>query len=143
MWAVLGSLVDAIHALLMVVWVAGMPLLFWHRWPRLTRAYAIYAVTFAGISQISRKLLGECFITTIARYFWEHGSPPRGADIDEWFTVRFSQAVFHMTPSHRSVVIVSEALIVVTAIGILVSRRHLRRVDEPQALPAAPQGPRA
>ena len=33
----LASVVDAIHALVMVLWVLGLPLLFWHRWPRLMK----------------------------------------------------------------------------------------------------------
>ncbi len=103
MFPVLGSLVDFLHALLMVAWVAGLPLLFWRRHPRLSRLYAVYAVVFIVLNQGSRLFLGECFLTTLSRYLWEHGgAPPRSAP-DEWFTVRVALAVFHLTPSHRSI----------------------------------------
>lgn len=122
MWQVLGSSIDFVHALLMVAWIAGLPLLFFRRHPRLTRAYGIYAIAFIVISQISQLLLGECFLTTLARFFWEHpsaGSMPEANH--DWFTVRLAKAVFDMSPTKRSVVIASEALILVTAAGVLVS----------------------
>jgi hypothetical protein len=111
----------------MVGWVAGLPLLFWHRFPRATRWYAIYAVVFIVINQGSRFLLGECFLTTIARMLWEHGgAPPRTAP-GEWFTVRMAMMVFHLIPSHRSIKLLSELLIFVTAVGMLVSMRRARK----------------
>jgi len=130
MFPILGSLVDFLHALLMVAWVAGLPLLFWHRSPRATRWYAIYAVAFIVLNQASRLVLGHCFLTSLASWLWEHGgAPPRSAP-DEWFTVRVATAVFHLTPSHRSITLISEVLIGVTAIGMLWS---LRRVHQREA----------
>lgn len=123
MWAFLGSFVDLVHALTMAMWVAGMPLLFWHRWPRLTRIYGLYAVTFIIVSQTSQWLLGECFFTTIARWCWQRSD---GGGSDEWFTVRVAQAVFKLTPSHRSIAVVSELLILVTAAGVLFAGRRQR-----------------
>jgi hypothetical protein len=124
MWQMLGSVVDAFHALLMAAWVLGLPLLFWPRWPRLTRAYGIYAIGFILGSQASHLLLGECVFTRLARFFWELPGPgdPR-ASSREWFTVRLAEAVFHLTPSHRSIVLVSEGFILATAVGVLVSLR--------------------
>jgi len=120
MWASLAAGVDFVHALIMAAWVAGLPLLFWHRWPRLSRAYGIFAVAFIAVSQASHLLLGECFFTTLARWCMSESSSPVSG---EWFTVRAAQAIFHLTPSHRSVVWVSEGLILVTAVGILASHR--------------------
>jgi hypothetical protein len=109
---------DFIHALLITLWIAGLPLLVWHRWPRAARIYAVYAVGFVALSQLSQRLLGECFLTAIALHFWEQ--VPSSAPVSrEWFTVRIAQAVFHLAPSHRSIVHVSEALIVTTAVGVL------------------------
>jgi hypothetical protein len=127
MWATLGASVDFVHAVLMASWVVGMPLLFWHRWPRATRAYAVYAIVFIVINQASRLWLGECLLTTLARACWSRGS--RGAEgaSQEWFTVRLSEAVFRLTPSHGSIKLVSEALILVTAVGMLVWARHCQR----------------
>jgi hypothetical protein len=127
MFAVLGSAVDFLHALLMVAWVAGLPLLFWHRFPRATRWYAVYAVVFIVLNQLSRYFLGECFLTTLARLLWEHGgAPPRTAP-GEWFTVRMAMMVFHLTPSHRSIKLLSELLVFVTAVGMLLSMRRGRK----------------
>jgi hypothetical protein len=123
MWAVLADGVDLIHALLMAAWIVGMPLLFWHRWPRLTRAYSAYAVAFIVVSQASRWLFGECIFTVIALACLRLSS---GAVPDEWFTVRLAQAIFHLAPSHRSIVWVSESLILVTAIGMLLSHKLWR-----------------
>jgi hypothetical protein len=126
MLAVIASAVDAFHALLMVLWVAGLPLLFWHRWRRATVAYGVFALLFAALNQGSNALLGECFLTTLARALWRRaGQPPAG--VDEWFTVRFANAVFHLTPSHRSIKLVTEALIVATAAGTLYAMHRLRK----------------
>ena len=125
MWTIVAVGVDFVHALLMAAWVAGLPLLFWHRWPALSRAYGIYAVVFIVFSQASHLLLGECFFTTLARWCLQASSAPVS---DEWFTVRMAQAIFHMAPSHRSVVWVSETLILVTAVGMMVTEiAHRRR----------------
>ena len=126
MWQVLGSMVDVLHALLMAAWVVGLPLLFVRRWPRVTRAYGVYAVSFIVLSQLSQLALGQCFLTTIATRLWKHASASGPAQADEWFTVRLASWVFHLTPSHRAVVLVSEVLILLTALGTLVSLRSLR-----------------
>ncbi len=121
MWEMLGSATDLLHAILMVAWVVGLPLLFVRRWPRLRRGYAIYAVTFVVLSQGSQALLGECFLTTVARWFWEH--PAAGAatpgDVEEWFTVRLAHTVFGMSPARRAITLISEALALATAAGVL------------------------
>jgi hypothetical protein len=122
----LGPVLDATHAALMVAWILGLPLLFWHRWPRLTRAYGIYAVVFVVVSQVSHYMLGECFLTTLARHAWTAGTSQRLRGADEWFTVRFAELVFRLTPSHRVIVLGWEALVVVTAVGVLFSVRRQR-----------------
>jgi len=126
MFPILGSLVDFLHALLMVAWVAGLPLLFWHRYPRATRWYAIYAVVFIVLNQASHLLLGHCFLTSLAAWLWAQGGAPPASAPGEWLTVRIAMAVFHLTPSHRSINILAEALICVTAVGMLVSMRRAR-----------------
>ncbi len=107
----------------MAAWFLGLPVLFWHRWPQVTRWYGVYAVLFVAVSQISQWLLGECFLTAIALYFWEH--VPTSAPVShEWFTVRLAQFVFHATPSHRSITVASEAMIVLAAAATLSSLHH-------------------
>jgi hypothetical protein len=123
MWSLLGASLDLVHALLMAAWVIGLPLLFWRRPPGAARAYGVYAIAFIVVSQGSHLALGECFLTALARACWQHASLS-GASAgvpDEWFTVRLSQAIFRLTPSHQSIKLVSEALILVTSIGVLVS----------------------
>lgn len=126
MFPVLASLVDLAHALFMVAWVAGMPLLFWRRYPRATRWYAVYAIVFIVLNQASKMLLGECFLTTIARFFWEHGGAPPAIAPEEWFTVRIAMAVFHLAPSHQAITVVAQILILVSAVGMLLSLRRQR-----------------
>ena len=135
MIAVLAALLEFLHAVAMTAWVLGLPLLFWHRWPRLTRAYAWYAIAFVVLSQGSQWLLGDCFLTKWTDRLWDLASPPQATRASEWLTVRLAQAIFHLSPSHRAIVIASEALAIVSAAGMLVSRRHLRR---PASLPAMP-----
>ena len=129
MFPILGSLVDFVHALLMVAWVAGLPLLFWHRYPRATRWYAIYAVAFIALNQASHLFLGHCFLTSLASWLWEHGGAPPQRAPDEWLTVRVAMAVFHLTPSHRAINLLAEALILVTALGMLLAMRRARLAD--------------
>jgi hypothetical protein len=125
MWTELGAAIDAAHALLMAAWILGLPLLFWHRWPRLSTAYGVYAVLFVIVTRASHYVLGECFLTNLSRKFWNAGGA--GRETDEWFTVRFSRLIFGLTPSHRVIALASEALVLVTAIGVLVSLHHLRQ----------------
>lgn len=122
MWHVLGALIDFLHALSMVVWVLGLPLLFVRRWPALTKAYGIYAISFIVLSQGSQYVLGECFMTTLARLAWERSSSP--VDPSEWFTVRIAKAVFHLAPPHKIISQISEVLILITAVGALLSIHH-------------------
>jgi hypothetical protein len=129
MGAFLGASIDLIHALLMAAWILGLPLLFWHSWPRLTRAYAFYAIAFVVANQVSFALLGECFLTTLARAGWRSASGSAGpGDTNDWFTVRVAETIFHLTPSHRSIKLVSEALILATAVGILLRSTFDRRL---------------
>ena len=116
MAAALGATIDLLHAALMATWLLGLPLLFLPRWPRLAASYAIYAIVFIVANQVSFLVLGECFLTTLARLCWTRaGSSPSG----EWFSVRAAAAVFGMTPSHLAVRRVSEVLILATAVGVL------------------------
>jgi hypothetical protein len=125
MWSALGATVDVAHALFMAAWVLGLPLLFCHARPRLRRAYALYAVVFISLNLASRAALGECFLTALARACWvraEHGASVPVSQ--EWFSVRLAKAVFQMTPTHASIKMGSEALILVTALGVLSSLRR-------------------
>src|SRR5579859_7453968 len=127
MWQILGASVDAVHALIMVAWIAGFPLLLSTQRPRLTRAYAPFSVAFVVVSQVSRFALGECVFTTLARWLWDHASAVQDAPAasKEWFTVRVSRAIFGMAPSHRAVAVTSEVLSLVTAVGVLFAMRRL------------------
>ena len=137
----IGAFIDLMHALFMVAWVLGLPLLFWHRFPWATRGYALYAIGFVVVNQLSHALLGECFLTALARYAWEHapGSGGSAPVSDEWFTVRFAEAIFHLTPSHRGIKLVSEALIFLTAIGVAFRAlvEHRARTDRAEGLALA------
>jgi hypothetical protein len=122
MWQALGATIDCLHALAMVVWILGLPLLFVRRWPRLTIGYGIYAISFIALSQGSQLILGECFMTSLARLAWQKSSSP--VDVTEWFSVRLAQDVFHLSPSRRVISRIGEALIVATTLGALLSIHH-------------------
>jgi len=126
-FAALGAATDALHALLMLLWVLGLPLLFWHRLPRLSYFYSGFAVLFVVINVISQWVLGECFLTTVSRFFWEHSSGAPPEEVREWFTVRFARWVFHMTPSHSAIQRATEVLIFVCAVGAFYSMHRLLR----------------
>lgn len=114
----LGAFIDVFHALVMIVWIAGLPLLFWHRYPLLSKVYFWYALVFIIINQLSHYLLGQCILTSIASYFW---SKSTGPSTQEWFSVRFAYFIFGLTPSHRGVKVATEILIAIAAIGGLYS----------------------
>ncbi len=132
MWSALGAGVDLMHACAMAVWFLGFPLLFVTRWPHARLVYAVYAVTFIVASQSSMVLLNECFLTTIARWCWAHD--PTQAVSNDWFTVRIARAVFGMSPSRHVISRLSEALVLVTAAGVIISIVRARR---PQPLATA------
>ena len=135
--AVAATFVDFLHALLMVAWIGGVPLFFWHRWPRVSRAYALYAAGFIVANVVSEWVLGECFLTTLTRYFWEHALD-KPAHVDDWFTVRFSELVFGLAPSHRAIKLVGKALIFVSAIGALYTSWHARCSSDAKNVRAHP-----
>lgn len=105
---------DVLHALLMLSWILGLPLLFWHRYPKLSLAYCIYCISFIIVNQVSHYTLGCCIFTTIADWFYAHAGQTMS---DEWFAVRASQFVFGLAPSHRGIKMATEAVIVLAAIG--------------------------
>jgi hypothetical protein len=134
MWQSLAAAVDFAHAVLMAAWVATIPLLFWHRWPRLTRACGVYAIAFIFVSRLSHQVLGECFLTAIARALWRLASPVDGSS-EEWFTVRAARAVFHCAPSHHALSLACEGLILLTAAGALWSLHGWSRATASRAQP--------
>ena len=130
MWTALGVGVDLIHALAMVAWLVGLPLLFVRRWPRARLAYAAYAVLFIVASQASMIVLDECFLTTLTRWCWSHD--PANVVSNDWFTVRLARAVFGMAPSRHVVSRISEALVLATAAGVIVSVLRAHRHAAPR-----------
>jgi hypothetical protein len=119
MWTALGVSVDLIHALAMVAWLVGLPLLFVKRWPRARLAYATYAIVFIVVSQASMIFLHECVLTLATRWFWGHD--PAYVVSNEWFTERLARAVFGMAPSRHVISRLSEVLVLATAAGVLAS----------------------
>jgi hypothetical protein len=75
-----------------------------------------FALTFVAVSLISHELLGECFLTTLARELWTRGGGYRGR---EPFTVLFANAVAGIRPTTRQAVILWELAIFVTSVASL------------------------
>ncbi len=110
-------MVDTLHAIAMVAWVVGLPLLFWHRWPRLSRVFVIYSLAFVSVTWLSHELLGECVLTTLSRELWNaSGLAVRGQSS---FTLRLVDAVAGVHFKERSVVILWEASVFVSSAGML------------------------
>lgn len=126
MYSFLAGIVDFLHAAAMVLWVGGIPLLFWRRWPRLTTFYIYYSIIFIIISQVSDYWLGECFLTTVARALRRLGGT---AEPDRtWFTVRLAEQVFRLRPSEAAVRVVTKVLILIVCVGTLVHMGRTRRI---------------
>ena len=119
MHELLSAAVDVVHALAMLVWGAGLPLLFWHRWPALSRGYMVYSLVFIGASVGSQLVLGECFLTTLARDLAEQGSNALLRQKAS-FTVRLVESVAGLRPTERLAVRLWELAIFVTCMGMLV-----------------------
>lgn len=111
--------IQVFHALVMVLWIVGLPLLFWHRYPKLTISYICYAFVFIIINQVSHYALGECILTTVERWCWQHSA--QHEPTEQWFSVRFANFIFGLTPTHRDIKVVSEILIAISALGGLFS----------------------
>ena len=139
MYAVLSALVDFLHAASMVVWIGGLPLLFVRRWPRLSRAFALYAVLFVIVSQATQWILGECFLTTIARALARLGEAKGTFVDDDWFTQRVARSIFGLAPSRRAISIAFDALVGITALGAYLHWVH-PRIRPPPTPSARPGG---
>lgn len=128
----LASSVDFAHAGLMLAWGLGLPLLFWHRWPKLSRVYVWYAVGFIGASVLSQLALGECVLTTLARRLWALGGGYRD---DVPFVVTCVNAVARVRPSARAAVLAWQLAIVLSALGVA---WHFERVGRAGRQPPSP-----
>ena len=140
-YAVAASFVETIHATFMVAYFVGIPLLFFHRWPRVSRIYAVYAISFVVFSQGSKLLWGHCFLTPLAGELWHRSGT--AVAVNEWFTVRLSNLVFHCAPSHRIISWIGDVFVLVTAIGAVLrlrshADRHPSKIDVMGAPAVAP-----
>ena len=127
MFELLSAAVDVIHALAMLAWGIGLPLLFWHRWPSVSRGYMVYSLVFIVLSVVSQRLLGECFLTTLARDLYAQGTNEDLRDRTS-FTARLVETVAGLRPSERLAVRLWELAVFVTCVGMLVhmARRSAR-----------------
>jgi hypothetical protein len=116
-YTVLAASVDLTHALSMLLWGLGLPLLVWHRFPRLSRAYMWFSAIFVVISVISHRALGECEL-------WHAGGGYREGVP---FMALLANRIAGFRPSNRQVVLLWEAAILVTSIGGLWCWRRTAR----------------
>jgi hypothetical protein len=116
MYRLLAAAVDLVHAGSMLVWGLGLPLLFWHRFRRLSRAYVMFSAIFVLVSLGSHALLGECVLTTLARHLWLAGGGYRDGIP---FTALLANAVAGIRPTQREVVLVWELAVLASSVGSL------------------------
>jgi hypothetical protein len=114
LWRFLAAATDVVHVASMLAWGLGMPLLFWHRFPRLSRAYMWFAMAFVVVSVASHALLGECFLTTIARELWSAGG---GFRERVPFTVLATEWIAGIRPTTREAVLLWELAVFATSAG--------------------------
>lgn len=100
----------------MLLWGIGLPLLLWHRFPRLSRVYMKFAIGFVVISIVSQYLLGECVLTTLARALSRAGGGQRGSVP---FMATLANTVAGIRPTQRGVVLVWEVAVLATSVGSL------------------------
>lgn len=131
----LAASVDFAHALLMLAWGLGLPLLFWHRWPRLSRAYVWFAIGFVGASVLSQGAIGECVLTTLARRLWTLAGGHRDGVP---FVVICVNAVARIRPSTRAAALAWQLAIAISALGVA---WHFEREGRGRR-PAPARGPR-
>lgn len=131
----LANAVDLIHAMAMLVWGLGLPLLVWHRFPALSRAYMWYAAAFVVISVVSHQALGECFLTTIARALWKASG---GYREEIPFTAVLANAIAGIRPATRTAVLIWETAIFVTSVGTLFCWHKTRKTNGSRAATESP-----
>jgi hypothetical protein len=110
----LAAATDVVHVVAMLAWGLGMPLLFWHRFPRLSRGYMWFSMAFVVVSVASRTILGECFLTTIARELWISGG---GFRERVPFTVIATEWIAGIRPTTREAVLLWEIAVFATSAG--------------------------
>ena len=113
-YTVLAASVDFAHALSMLLWGLGLPLLVWHHFPRLSRAYMWFAAVFVAISLASHGAWGECVLTRVARELWRRGGGYRDGVP---FVALLANSIAGVRPSNRQVVLLWEIAIFLTSVG--------------------------
>ena len=113
---IIAMTIDLIHAMAMVIWGIGLPLLIWHRYPRLSRAYMWYSLTFIVITLLSHWIWGQCFLTVLARVCWNAAGIER---TQVPFTVLLVNKVAGIRPSTRVGVLIWEFAVLISCIGNL------------------------
>lgn len=116
LYGVVAEIVDLTHALAMLLWGLGLPLLAWHRFPRLSRAYMWFAIAFVLISVVSHSVLGECVLTTAARWLWHASGRARD---DAPFMTLLVNGIAGVRPSNRNIVHAWELAVLATSVGSL------------------------
>jgi hypothetical protein len=115
-YRLLAASVDLLHAASMLLWGLGLPLLVWHRFPRLSRAYMWFASLFVVVTVLSQQLLGECVLTAWARALWRAGGGYRDGVP---FMALLANSVAGIRPSRREIVLVWELAVLITSVGSL------------------------
>jgi hypothetical protein len=123
-YGLLAMAVDLAHATAMLAWGLGLPLLFWHRFERLSHLYTVFAALFVVSSVASHWALSECFLTTLARWLWVASGSWRD---NVPFTVVLTNAVAGIRPSTRGAVLAWEIAVLITSLGSWWSWRKARR----------------
>jgi hypothetical protein len=132
LFRLLALSIELSHGLLMVAWGLGLPLLFWHGLPRLSRAFMWFSIGFILVSVASHLLLGECVLTSMARYFWQRAGGHRE---HVPFVVLLTNRIAGVRPSARAAVLAWEFAILAYSVALLLSWKRLVPRPEDAAPP--------
>jgi len=124
--------IELSHGLMMLAWGLGLPLLFWHGLPRLSRGFMWFSMGFILVSVGSHVLLGECVLTTAARYFWHQAG---GYREHVPFVVLLTNRIAGVRPSARAAVLAWEFAIGAYSVALLLSWKRLNPKPEDAAPP--------
>lgn len=127
-----------------MLWGLGLPLLVWHKYARLSRAYAYFALSFVIVSLVSQAVLGECVLTTLARHFWLASGGFRDRTP---FTTLFVNTIAGFRPSDDAAALLWKVAVLVTSIGSIscwhATHPRRRGPDDAEAVSKSdPRGPR-
>jgi hypothetical protein len=113
--------IELFHILVIVLLFCAVPFLYVHKWRWLTITSTIYSAIFIIGNRLSQLILGQCFITKLAKIAggnWDDG---------EWFIIKMSRVLYGFVPSKGQISYIEYGMILIVIIGIAFSFWKVKR----------------